>query len=335
MDWGGTKCSPAEAKARARLRCPHCEALIEDTYRGAMNAAGRWRLTGDPESETASFWVNGLCSPFVSWGDSAQQWLEAHASGEIENMRAVINTRFGELFRAPGDAPPAEAVKALRYGYKTGDCPAGVRVIMSGVDLQKSSLYYAVIGVGYGSEMWLLREGQLFGETDQLPVWSDLAELLEMFWGEQRMQIRGMLVDSGYRPEAAYNFALRYPGRVYASKGHDTLPVPVKQSDAEPKRSKFMHINTFYFKDFVHTRLRTPLGERGAFNLPIDCTDDFCEQLVAKCKNSRSRTAPWSGFTTAISRTITSTQQSSPPPPRTWRMRCMSRTLPAATQVSQ
>ena len=284
LEWGG-KCTSAEAKKRARLRCPHCAALIEDKHRTAMNAKGRWTITGDAESECASFWVSGLCSPFVSFGDSAQQWLEAYASGEHESMRAVINTRFGELFKSPGDAPAAEAVKALRYGYKTGDLPAGVRGITCGVDVQKSSLYFAVIGWGYGSEAWLLREGQLFGETDQLPVWSDLVDLLEMFWGDARLAVRGMLVDSGYRPDAVYNFCLRYPGRCLASKGHDTLPVPVKQSDAEPKRGiKLMHIHTFYFKDFVHTRLRTPLGERGAFNLPIDCTDDFCEQLVAESK---------------------------------------------------
>ena len=45
-----------------------------------------------------------------------------------------------------------------------------------------------------------------------------------------------------------------------------------------------MHVNTSHFKDFIHTRIRTPLGERGAFHLPIDATDDYCEMLVSESK---------------------------------------------------
>jgi hypothetical protein len=57
-----------------------------------MNAAGRFELTGDADSDCASFWVSGLCSPWRSWGEAAKLWIEAARSGEPGRMQAVLNT---------------------------------------------------------------------------------------------------------------------------------------------------------------------------------------------------------------------------------------------------
>jgi phage terminase large subunit GpA-like protein len=287
------KSSPAHAKREARLMCPHCGSLLEDRHRNSMNAAGKFELQGDPESDTASYLVSGLASPWRSWGEAAKQWVEAARSREPERMQATMNTVFGELWRIQGDAPEAESVKALRGGYRCDELPAAVVRITAGVDVQKNRLVYVVRGWGAGSTSWLLRHGEIYGDTDQQSVWADLAGLMEMAWGERELRIYGMLVDSGYRPDVVYDFALRFPKRVFPSKGHQTLAKPVSPSKVEldarrnpMKRGgiELMHVNTHHFKDFVHTRIRTPLGERGAFYLPIDATDDYCEQLVSESK---------------------------------------------------
>ncbi len=64
-----------------------------------MNAAGAYvapgqrieaddTITGEPpESDTESFWVSGLCSPFRSIGDRAAAYVEAVQSGTARTSR--------------------------------------------------------------------------------------------------------------------------------------------------------------------------------------------------------------------------------------------------------
>ena len=90
--------TPIEARRLAHLQCPRCSGVIEEKHKFAMNARGAYvasgqriepdgRVVGDPpESTTVSFWVSGLASPFVSFGERAGRrrlsvgsaWRENH-----------------------------------------------------------------------------------------------------------------------------------------------------------------------------------------------------------------------------------------------------------------
>ncbi len=280
--------TPSQARKAARLTCPNCGALIEDRQKVAMNAAGRYEITGDPESDTASFWVSGLCSPWRSWGDAARRWLEAYRSGEQETMQAVTNTVFGELWRIEGEAPPAAKVAELRGGYSFDQVPEAARGLTAGVDVQADRLVYVVRAWGASQTSWLIRHGELYGDTLLEDVWTDLAALLEAHFGTFR--IRMTLIDSGYRPDRAYNFARRFPGRVLPAKGHDqgAKPVYLAKLDVnvrgEPQRRgvRLAHIDSSYFKSWIHGRIAWPQDQPGAWHLPIDVTDDYCAQLVSE-----------------------------------------------------
>lgn len=284
------KASPSLAKKSARLACPHCGALIEDKHRSAMNAAGRYELSGDPDSDCASFWVSGLASPWRSWGDAARSFVEAARSHEVGRVQAIKNTIFGELFTLQGEAPPPDKVAALKGTYRFDECPTEARLLTCGVDLQKDRLYYVIRAWGVRATSWLIRHGELWGETDQAGVWADLAALLDQVWGGQR--IRLMLVDSGFRPDLAYDFARRFPGRVLPSKGHDEQSKPVYvsklQVDMRGKTSRrgvsLAHVDAGYFKAFVHGRIVWPIDQPGAWHLPMDATDDYCDQLLAESR---------------------------------------------------
>jgi phage terminase large subunit GpA-like protein len=288
LKWG-EKSTPAQAKRSARLACPHCGSLIADTHRARMNAAGRFEVQGDPDSDCASFHVSGLCSPWRSWGDAAKQWVEAAHSHEQGRVQATKNTVFGELFQVSGEAPEAAKVQALRGVYQFDELPEGARLITCGVDVQKDRVVYAIRAWGSRATSWLLRHGEVWGETDQPAVWDDLANLMEQTWGQLR--IRLMLVDSGYRPDPVHRFAARFPGRVIASKGHDTQAKPVYVSKLQVntagktrKGASLAHVDAGYFKGFVHGRIVWPLDQPGAWHLPKDATDDYCTQLLAESR---------------------------------------------------
>jgi phage terminase large subunit GpA-like protein len=303
------KATPQEARRDARLICQHCGVQLEDSCKAAMNAAGRYLAPGQsvvdgkvvgplPETDTASFWASGLMSPWRTWGQRAASWVRAHASGDQERRRAVINLEFGELYAFIGEAPKAEIVQNCEAPYKLGTVPQGVRWIQCGVDVQKQRLVYAVRGFGPDLESWLIDHGEIWGETEHADVWMQLGEFLERPYDGKPIQRMG--IDSGYRPgdkwrrpeNMVYDFCMRYPGRVLATKGRDRMDKPLYPSLIDvtwrgktyTKGLQLWHLNSDYFKQLVYTRLTYPEGQKGRFWVPEDVSDDYCQQLTAEAR---------------------------------------------------
>lgn len=304
--------SPQQAKRDARLRCPHCAALIEDTSKTEMNARGVYvapgqsinqdgTLVGEPEdNDTASFWVSGLCSPWRTFGDRARSYVEAVRSGDHERVKTVMNTRFGELYAVGGDAPEWERVREHAAAYSFGDVPEGVRVITAYVDVQKSRLVYAIRGWGTSMESWLLEAGEIHGETEHSAVWSELEAFREREFGPRKLRIKRMGVDSGYRPgqkfrrpdNEIYSFGRRQRGWACVTKGHDRQEKPLRPALIDvtfkgrtiPSGLRLWHLDSDYFKSWVHARLDWPEEQPGQWRVPGDVTDDYCKQVTAEAR---------------------------------------------------
>lgn len=301
-----------EARRLAYVECPDCETHITDVMKFDLNARGAYISPGQRVlpggvtegegviSKSASYWVSGLCSPFHTFGDIAHDFLVAARSTDPDRIQGVVNTGLGELFHVAGEAPKWESVAALREPYRFDEVPAAVRFVTSGVDVQKNRLVFVVRGWGYRMESWLLRHGEIYGETDLDPVWADLAELLRASWGPRHLPIRQMLVDSGFRPgdrwrrpeHVVYRFCARFPGYVRSSKGHDDLEQPVKLVKIDvtvanrviPKAVELVHVNTDYFKSWLHGRIAWPVGEPGAWHLSQDATDAYCAEITSEAR---------------------------------------------------
>lgn len=300
--WWPEKSTPDQALKKAKLACPGCGSLIDDSHKTEMNARGRFvspgqkvlkdgTVKGDaPETDTASFWVSGLCSPWKTFGQRASTFLKAARSGESERVQAVINTGFGELFRVAGDAPDWEAVAAHKEPYKSGQAPFGVKAILGTVDVQKDRLVYVLRGWGYSQKSWLIEHGELYGDTDKTGVWLQLSALREATYNDY--PIMRLWVDSGYRASEVYAFCRKHKNWAFPTKGHDTLEKPIKASriDVNYKGKviknglQLWHIDTNYFKSWVHDQVESEPGEGHGWHLPEDTTDDYCKQVVAEAK---------------------------------------------------
>lgn len=308
---------PAMARRTAFLACPANGCVITNDSKVEMNRRGVYVAPGQyitpdgvvhgdaPESWTVSFWVSGLASPFKAWGERAAEYVEAARSGEPGEIQSVINGGFGELY-APGggDVPDWKELEGLKAPYLTGEIPPGPRIVTAAVDVQKSSLYYAIRGWGARSESWLLDMGQIFGETCEEEVWSNLEEVLLQKYGG--MPIRLALIDSGYRPgrpdavpeNRVYEFCCKHRRFCRPTKGRSTQAKPIILSKIEigaagkgGRRTstglELFLLDTDYFKGFIHERLRWPATEPGAFHLPQDVTDDYLKQLVSEARIRR------------------------------------------------
>jgi phage terminase large subunit GpA-like protein len=242
----------------------------------------------EPESDYYTIWVSGLCSPWVSWGDSALAWLRAARSHDQETIRGVINLRFGELFRVKGEAPPWEDIKKISADslYDFNVVPKGVRMIFVTVDVQKTHLVCIVRGWGVEMESWLIKREELWGETDQMEVWGRLDAFVDQEF--EGRKVDAIAVDSGYRTEQAYTFCEKRMGQAYATGGKDRPAKLYQANDVEVLRNgkkvkrglKRWSFDHGYFKGWVHARIKFPQDQPGAWHLPRMIDDDYCKQLT-------------------------------------------------------
>lgn len=305
--------TPAQARKEAYLECHHCGGVIEEKHKPRMNELGRPVAPGQtvtpdgevhgepPDTDTASLWTSGLCSPWRSFGDRASRFLKAVRSGDQERIQAAINTGFGELFKIGGaDALSWAEVSEKREHYRFGEIPAAVQKIAMSVDVQKDRLIYAIRGWGARWESWLLECGQLDGDTRLEDVWDDLWSLIVAGIGGRMIDLT--LVDSGYRPgkpiilplNMIYEFVRKHPRQVRATKGRATLDRPYKRSLIDVNtRGKVIknglelwHLDTDYFKSWVHLRLDIDEedDQNGRFHISEDADEVYCRALVSEAR---------------------------------------------------
>lgn len=303
-------CTPIVARRKAYIECPNCSAHLNDRFKTAMNEKGVFVAPGQsideeghvsPEMDFGdhySYWVSGLCSPWKSWGQRAAEYVTVLSSMDPMRIQGVVNTSFGELYRTGGEAPAWTEIKKLGAGYAFGEFPLGPLTLTCGVDVQKDRLVFVIRGWSYGLESWLVDYGELYGNTDEEDVWVSLGLLLQREWGG--LPIRIMAIDSGYRPgdkfkrpdHMVYTFCRKWPGRAAPTKGHDTQSKPlhaalidVKQNGQTIKRGvQLWHLDSDYFKSWVYARLRLPTDQPYGWHLPVDISDDYCQQITAEAK---------------------------------------------------
>lgn len=307
--------TPMQASRAAYLECPHCAGVMEEEHkawanaRGAMVAPGqavhlendRPVVTGEPpDNSTLSFWTSGLCSPFVSFGQRAETYLTAKASGDHDRIQTAMNASFGECYSIAGsaDVPEWEEVMQRRLPYEAGEVPEGAFRLVMGVDVQKFSLYFVIRAFGARGSSWLVDYGQLYGPTADDRVWADMVDLALTPIGG--WQIERVMVDSGFRPNKkdgveehkVYKIVRRYPWLLHACKGKDVQAQPYRTSridvTRDGKRDKYsldlVWLSSDFFKSLVMSRLRTPIDEPGAFFIPQNTTEDYAKQLVSEAR---------------------------------------------------
>jgi len=308
----GGKATPASARRSAYVGCPNCGAVITDEDKAEMNLNGRMVAPGQtvskhgvvvgdpPDSSTVSYWVSGLCSPFVSWGERAERYLSAVRLGDHKGIQSAINTNFGECFApAGGEAPEWAKVSEHRGNYLRGELPDDAVHLVATVDVQRNRLIWIVRAWGARATSWLIDYGELWGNTDEQEVWADLAEFVTTPICGKRLRM--VLVDSGFRPgkpielpqNRVYTFCQRYPRFVWPTKGASrTLRATITKSRVEStpigetsKRGlELLHLDTDHFKTRVHEKVRWPNDQPGSWYLPSDVEDRYCKQIVSEAK---------------------------------------------------
>lgn len=304
--------NPADARRTAYVECPRCYGRITDEDKLALNAAGRMvapgqtvnsdgEVQGDPpDSATASFWVSGLCSPFRTFGDRAEDLVNAQRGGDSTAIQTIVNSRFGECYvNVAGDAPEWSDVRTHAGIYERGTIPSEAVYLVMTCDVQKNRIVWLVRAWGPRGTSWLINYGELWGDTIEEGVWNDLAAMIrEPIDG---MDLKLVLIDSGFRPgkkdelplNRVYDFCRRFPTLVRPTKGSSTpMRTAIVKSKLEVNRKggaaryglELIRLDTDRWKSFVHEKVKWPDEQPGAWHLFQDVDEDYCKQIVSESR---------------------------------------------------
>jgi len=309
------KATPLQAARETYLECPSCGGVVTNDHKTEMNARGRYVAPGQkvdksgvihgifPEAKSISYWVSGLASPFVTFGERVATLVEAQQSGDDAMVQQAINAGFGELY-SPGGGEVPEWMeikeKSRQSQYARGEVPEQALYLTVTVDVQKQSLPWVMRAWGPRATSWLVNYGYLRGDTAEEDIWHALADLVSC--PVEGVPVKLTFIDSGFRPgktdtlplNRVYEFCRRFLRRVRPTKGSSTpMRTPlifskIEVSRKDGKAAKFgldlVRLDTDHWKSWVHERLRWPEDRPGAWNVFRGVDDDYCHQIVSEAR---------------------------------------------------
>lgn len=284
----------------AHFVCSANGCVIEHKHKRDMVAAGEWRAK-KPFTGHASFhiWAAYSYSPNATWGQLAQEFLEAKRGGR-EQLKTFVNTVLGETWQESGEVPEWENLYQRREHYPIGTVPAGVKFLTCGVDVQRDRWVYEVVGwSGREKESWSIDAGVIPGDTSNDEHWLRLDELLSRTFESPAgpMQILMLAIDSGFNTQTVYNWGRRHErNRVVAVKGVSTqrqlisspTPVDIKLNGKRLARGyKVWPLGVDVAKGELYGWLRLPGPVDGAPHPPGFCHfpehgPDYFKQLTGE-----------------------------------------------------
>lgn len=169
LKWDATETNSIRAAETVHMVCPVCGQRIEPHERDEMNFWGQWvpegqtidrngRLHGSPRRATiASYWLNGVAASFTTWPKLVQTYIDAVAeferTGNEGALTKFFNTDIGDPYlpKAAALERLPETLKARAQEIGEHVVPAGVRLLVACVDVQKNAFVVQVHGIGPGS----------------------------------------------------------------------------------------------------------------------------------------------------------------------------------------
>lgn len=258
-------------------RCPDCGFTFSENE---MRRQPQKYVAKNPtaiKNHVRSFFVNCWASPWISWTDVMQEWVDA--KGDPEREKVVVNTRFGEPYERARSYDNVDKLLARREPYNT-ELPDGVLILTAAVDVQDNRLEYEIVGWGEDEECWGIKKGIILGAPDTAAVWRQLDEQLDREYhfadGTGLLVARTFIDSGGHYTSEVYNYSLMHLARQrFAVRGSSTMGVPIihKYSKAQAYHGRtipLVLIGTDSGKQYIMDRLAIDVPGPRYFHFPLD-----------------------------------------------------------------
>ncbi|WP_337506846.1 terminase gpA endonuclease subunit [Megasphaera sp.] len=258
-------------------RCPDCGFTFSENE---MRRQPQKYVAKNPtaiKNHVRSFFVNCWASPWISWTDVMQEWVDA--KGDPEREKVVVNTRFGEPYERARSYDNVDKLLARREPYNA-ELPDGVLILTAAVDVQDNRLEYEIVGWGEDEECWGIKKGLILGAPDTAAVWRQLDEQLDREYhfadGTGLLVARTFIDSGGHYTSEVYNYSLMHLARQrFAVRGSSTMGVPIihKYSKAQAYHGRtipLVLIGTDSGKQYIMDRLAIDVPGPRYFHFPLD-----------------------------------------------------------------
>jgi phage terminase large subunit GpA-like protein len=298
--------------------CESCGKPIKENEKQKMLIGGEWRPTALPSVDhIASFHINGLYSPFLSWYDMAIAYEES-LTGPVKKQ-AFENLKMGRPYRETGTRPKVEKIIENRGTYKAGTVPDGVLYLTMGIDVQRGSennennnarIEAQIIGVGAGYRTWVI--DYIVFDGDITDPYGGAWEKLNQFGLDTELTfyrsdgfgfpVSVVFIDSGdgSASDIVYRFCSRwqntYPikGRADITRRKKDAPDEVIQGNMQRYRASKLDedtliylVNTNFFKARIYHGLKIERQEGdiqrpGFIDFPRELDEKYFNGLTAE-----------------------------------------------------
>lgn len=275
----------------AAYLCKLCGSLIEHHEKQWMLEHGEWRAT-KPFDGRAGFHISELYSPFVSWGEMAENFLEAKKLPET--LQTFVNTSLAETWEEKGETVEPEGLLARKEPYGPAELPARVLMLTVGGDTQDDRAELELLGWGADEECWIIEKKKLPGDPGDLRFWkTDVEEYLRHRYRTEdgrELSIEAACIDSGgHHTQTVCEYTgprKRY--RIWAIKGKEgagRLVWPKTFSRSAKTRAPLAIIGVDTAKAVLYGRLeRVKKPGPGFIHLPDSADEELCRQLTSEIR---------------------------------------------------
>lgn len=334
-----------EINQLAEYECPSCKERTREDQRLWMNRRGVWIPRGvtivealpladadvvaDASIEQGCTWtppVNGerelsrhagfhvwrIMTPWSSFDYLAAEFLRCKGSRNM--LRVFANATCGESFDdVESTAKPMVVLARVDHDRPPGIVPVNVVGLTSGIDVQKESAYFVVVGWAAQNESFLIDHGHVLphDETDNgidAMVEAHRHVLSADYHRADgtRIPLVNTCIDSGYKPDDvnAYTAKRLRQADTWATKGmskpHDWVYRKSVWTRDKIRRKRqqpdgvLIHVNTERAKDLIFDLLTGELETGpGSMRFHSETDDDVAEHLTAEHKVLRKGRSTW------------------------------------------
>ena len=286
----------------ASYRCESCDRLIgdDDDHKRRMLAGGRWKpedaeiladgsLRNVPRSSRRGFQLSALYSPWLSWSEVAAEFLRS--KDEVSRVMNFTNSWLGLPWVERSTSITAEDLQArVDTNVELRTVPRGAVVLVAGVDVQKDALYYVVRACGRSERSCTIDAGRVDSFEILRNVLSMRYAFVDAEKPEDSLPIRLACIDSGYRTDEVYEFALELAHCVRPTKGHESRTAPISATIVERDiigrafGLQLWHLDVGYFKDKFARHATADLGAAGSWRPWSDPPEEFLAHLTSEHK---------------------------------------------------
>lgn len=198
----------------ATYHCQECRAVITDTDKEAMLAAGEWRATNPhAPANRRGYHINSLYSHNVTIGEfAAAAWRCLHDPFPRQAWQNFMNSWCAQPWREYTVRVGDEAVRRLAADYLKGTVPTQEYwYIAVAYDPGQAQTHWVAAAIGHGGEMWVVDYGTILAiETDPATGRTGIAAHFDsLCWGTVRPDLG--FVDSGDWTQTVYKECERHP----------------------------------------------------------------------------------------------------------------------------